>query len=548
MPASDMWNVNKFEQRLVSMTEHFDTFLEKYDREHPMVFRDRIAREQYPLFNGLSQKSQIWHPGLGPQAGISDWTSIQVSTVGAGDDGGYNACTIDDPQTYSYAVEAKEYTGKTTEWRSPVICVKDTMWTEEAKKQVGYIYGMGVMITSQAWEVYSREMYMKFAADADNLYVLSEGDLLGGSSPKFDYDPFTTYTYNEGEFGLDERVTVLKLDAGVEVSSLNFSFLDLLHTFIADESPGAALANDGGLPTIGLMLHLHDFEKMFRDDPELRQDMRYADPKMLFDNYTQTFKTMRGWGIMHDRRQMRFKYWQLGEDGKLWFRRVLPMREGRALAIGNLPEVNPEYHTAEIAVAVAFLKDVFKIRIPPKVDSLSGGTSFGPAPGYSGEWQWLNYPSDKNPLREIGYHYMRMAAFPAPLRYSTRALAIAYRRCPQTWPTNCNLGDAAQAATAATAIALAADVVAGDLDATNETLTVTLETRFLDTAASIGSAVTVTQDIAGGGATGGSEVTITGTLLGDAGAPTYVIGFDSTEYAKLVLGDLITTAATVEIA
>jgi hypothetical protein len=540
MPASDMWTVGNFEQRLVAMTEHFDTFLEKYDREHPMVFRDRIMREQYPLFNGLSQKTQIWHPGLGPQAGISDWTSIQVSTVGGGQDAGYNACVIDDPQTYTYGVEAKEYSGKTTEWRSPVICVKDTMWTEEARKQVGYIYGMGIMITSQAWEVYSREMYMKFASDADNLYVLAEGDLLGGTSPKFEYDPFTTYTYNEGPYSLDERITVLKLDAGVEVSTLNFSYLDLLHTFIADESPGAALGNEGGLPTVGLMLHLHDFEKMFRDDPDLRQDMRYATPSMLFDNYAQTFKTMRGWGIIHDRRQMRFKYWKIGGDSKLWFRRVLPMREGRALAIGNLPEVNPDYHTAEIAVAVAFLKDVFKIRIPPKVDSLGAQTSFGPAPGFSGDWQWINYPSDSNPLREIGYHYMRMAAFPAPLRYSTRALAFAYRRCPQTWPSNCNLGDSLQAAEPTEAIALAVDAVAGDFDATNETLTVTLAKRFLDTAASIGDSVLVTQ-------TGAGDTTVVGTLVGDLGAPTYTLAFDSTEYAKLDITYLTTAVGTVTL-
>lgn len=536
MPEFNPWAVGNFEQRLVAMTEHFDTFLEKYDRENPLVFRDRIAREQYPLFSGLSQKSQIWHPGLGPQAGIADWTSIQVSSEASGGDGGFNACVIDDPQTYSFAVEAKEYTGKTTEWRSPVTCVKDVMWTEEARRQVGYIYGMGIMITSQAWEVYSREMYMQFASDADNLYVLTEGDLLG-DNPKFSYDPFEVYEMTTS-FGATEKVTVLKLDAGTEISTLNMSYLDLLHTFISEESPGAALAMDGGLPTIGLMIHLQDFDKMVRQDSDLREDMRYAKPEMLFDNYTMTFKTLRGWGLIHDRRQMRFKYWKVGADGKLWFRRVLPMREGRSIAIGKLPEANPEYHTAEVAVAVVFLKDVYKIRIPPKVDSLGAQTSFGPAPGFSGDWQWINYPSDSNPLREIGYHYMRMAAFPAPLRYSTRALAFAYRRCPQTWPTACDLGVADQALVTAD-VALARNAVAGDLDATNETLTVELATRLSDADTQIGTAVTVTE------ATSAQE--ITGYIVSDKGAPTYIIGFTSVEYAKLTLENL-TTSATVTLA
>ena len=517
---ADGWKVSNFEQRLIEMQEHFDTFLEKYDRENPMIFRDRVAREPYPLFNGLTQKSNIWHPGLGPQAGISDWTSIQVSVVGSGNDAGFNACVMNNPQTYTFGVESKEYTGKTTEWRSPVICVKDVMWTDEARQQVGYIYSMGVMITSQAWEVYSREMYMQFAAENDNLYVLTEGAAMTGN-PKFGYDPFTTHTYSGGPFGASEKITVLKLDAGVEVSTLNMSYLDQYQMYLAGECPGAALSSQGGFPTFGLMLHLNDFDRMLRDDPDLREDMRYATPERLFDNYAQTFRILRGWGVIHDNRQMRFKYWKIGDDGKLWFRRVLPMREGRSLTIGKLPEFNPEYLEAEIAIAVVFMNDVYRIRIPPKVDSLGAGTSFGPAPGFNGDWQWINYPSDANPLREIGYHYMRMAAFPKPLRFSTRAMAIAYRRCPQTWPTSCSLGTQ----TAGTgAISLAEDAVAGDVDSTNNVVTVTLASRLSGT---LGSPV-----LCKSGSDFNSTTGVAGKLVGDANAPTYQIAFTAAQVAS----------------
>ena len=77
----DQHKVSNFEQRLIDLTERFDPFLEKYDREHPMLFRDRIAREAYPLFSGLTQKQNIWHAGLGPQAGISEWKGIQISST-----------------------------------------------------------------------------------------------------------------------------------------------------------------------------------------------------------------------------------------------------------------------------------------------------------------------------------------------------------------------------------------------------------------------------------------------------------------------------------
>ena len=514
----DQFKVSNFEQRLIDLTERYDEFLEKYDREHPMVFRDRIAREAYPLFSGLSQKTNIWHPGLGPQAGISEWKPIQVSVVGNGQDGGYNACSIGDTQTYGFSVESKEYTGLNTEWRSPVICVKDTMWTEEARRQVGYIYSMGVMITSQAWEVYSRETYMKMASDSANLYVLTAGAPLEGN-PKFKYDPFETYEYTGGPYGATEKITVLKIPVGVEVSTLNMSFLDYYHQWASGEFPGAALKTIGGLPTFGLMLNMVDVDKMVRDDADTRADLREAKPEMLFDNYTQTFKDLRGWGFIHDTRQMRFKYWKTdGTD--LWFRRVLPMREGRKITIGNLPEFNPEYIAAEIAVAVVFLNDVYRIRIPPKLDSLSGGTSFGPAPGFSGDWMWINYQSDENLYREVGFHAMRMAAFPKPLRYSTRAMAFAYRRCPQTWPSVCKL----DASAGTGAISLAANAAAADVDATNKTVTVTLASPL---GGAIGQAVLVKS-----GTDFNSSTGCLGFIAADASAPTYVIGFTDTVWAS----------------
>jgi len=535
MNAADIIKVSQFEQRLIAKSEHFDEFLVQYMREHPSVMRDRIAREVYPLFNGLSQKTNIWHAGLGPQAGIDDWNDIQISRVGAGADAGYNACIIA-PQTYGFAVEGKEYTGKNTEWRSPTICVRDTMWTEEAARQVGYIYGMGMMITARAWEVYTREMYMKFCADNSKLYVMSEGDFLNANAG-FSYDPFETYTRTTS-FGVTEKFTVLKVDAGVKISTFNMSYLELLHSHYEVECPTGALSNTDGMATFGIMLHLNDLHKALKGDDKIREDLRYAQPQMLFDNYTQTFKVLFGWGFIHDKEQMRFSFWKIGDDNKLWFRRVLPMREGRSILIGNLPEANPEYQTAELAVAPVFLKDVFKIRIPPKVDTLGAKTSFGPAPDYNGNWQWVNYASDANPLREIGYHYMRMAAFPAPLRNSTHACALLYARCPQTWPSVCDLGTTPQAASGA--VALAVNTAAGDFDAVNQTLTVTLASA-LPVGATIGSAVTVTQ-------TGASATTVSGTLVADSNAPTYLISFTAAEYAKLEIAYLTTAVGTVALA
>ena len=133
---------------------------------------------------------------------------------------------------------------------------------------------------------------------------------------------------------------------------------------------------------------------------------------------------------------------------------------------------------------------------------------------------WLNYQSDQNPYREVGYFSMRVAAFPKPLRFSTRALAFAYRRCPQTWPTVCSTGTAE---IGEGAVSLAEDAVAGDVDATNETVTVTLAKR-LDGA--LGDTVLVKS-----GSNFNTTTGVEGFIASDAAAPVYVIGFSAANWA-----------------
>lgn len=514
MPMPE-FGVQNFEQRLIAMSEHFDDFLQIYTRDNPSVFRDRIPRTAMDLFHGLLQKTNIWYPGLGVQAGLSDWRPIQVSSLADGAELGVNACSYD-PQTYNYAVESKQYSGLNTSWRSPMVCVNDHMWTDEAVEQITQIMGMGTMITSTNWENFTREFYVKFAVDAGNGYVFTEGGLLE-NNPKFTYDPFTTFD-RVTSFGATEKITVLKMAVGLEISTLNWSFLDLFSSYLGDESPNAAINKQSGFPIYGLMIHKLDLDRAIKADPDWREDIRFAQPQMLIENYPMTFPMYRGWAIMHDSRQMRFRFWKIGTDGLAWYRRVLPMREGRTVTIGKLPEANPEYQLAELALGVVFMNGVYQIRVPPTVRSLGGGTVFGPAPGYNGDWKWINgYDKRDNPLQEVGYFFARFAAFPKPLLYSGRAIVFVYRRCPQTMFTKCDLGDSVLAG-ATEAVTLAAGAAAADLDATNRTVTVTLSKRL---PCGLGSTVNIVN---------ASSATATGVLASDSSTPTVVIAFTVAEY------------------
>jgi hypothetical protein len=99
-----------------------------------------------------------------------------------------------------------------------------------------------------------------------------------------------------------------------------------------------------------------------------------------------------------------------------------------------------------------------------------------------------------------------------------------YRRCPQTWPSVCEIGTATQAASGAVAVAVTA--VAGDIDATNKTVTVQLA-KLLPPGATIGSAVVVKSGTDFVDADG-----VAARIVSDANAPTYTLGFTDTVWAS----------------
>lgn len=319
--------------------------------------------------------------------------------------------------------------------------------------------------------------------------------------------------------------TVITFPSALNLSSLNWTFFDWWQDYLGDQCPEAAPANSDGLPVFGLMIHKRDFDKLIMGSPDLREDLRYHKASVLFDDYRK-FSEFKGWAIIHDQRQMRFKIKSVS-GGTVTAKRVLPMREGRVGTIGQVPEANPEYNNAELAVGIVFMKDVIQNLIPTPIGNAGGGMIFGPAPGYNGTFQWINeYDRELNPLKEVGYFFARFEAFPKPLMFSSDAIIFLYRRCPQTWGTDCEVNTLPDNADLTAAVNLAADAVAGDIDGL--TIVVTLEKRLQ---CGVNDAVTLTT---GGG--GGSPTSY--IIAEDSNAPTYKLVAAS---GTIVAGDFTTT-------
>lgn len=505
-----------FNSSFVSLAEHWDVFLTERIDAQPLFWHDRIPREAYSLYTGLNHKRNVYRGGLMEQAGLSDWRDIAVSSNPS-----HNNCLPPDPKTYNYAFEQMTWVGKEVAWASLPLCAEDLKFQDYATEQVALIIQTGVDFGLSIQEVWNREQYTTMAVAAKRACIMTDGvSMFAGSLDKqFSYDPADYVSYTDSTGTVYPKTPYITYASGIEVGTLNYEFLDFLREELSRRAAGAALSRVANMPVFGFVGDVRDWERMVLADPELRADWRMANPSALIDSYNMAFRNLRGWMVVHDPSQMRFKILRdAGKGGAVTAVRILPMHNGRAGTIGRIPEPNPEYYNAELAIGVVFMNDILVNQFVPSITTVGSGTYFGPVDGLNGQWTWLNIPDKTtNPLGTIGNFYGRIQVFPKPGLYAVEATAVLYRRCPQIRQTGCMIDNAAGTEKGSTPVALAKAVVAGDNDTANNTVWVTLAKPV---AVGPGSAVTLT----------GNGVAGVVMLVADtAGAPKYKLAYQGAD-------------------
>jgi hypothetical protein len=506
---TSLFELANYNQQFVNMTEHWDDFMAERVMSNPNIWHDRIQRGAYQLFSGTEHKMNIFRGGLPVAPGLDTWDPIATS-IKAGDSGGpVDNCEIDDPQSYEIAIEQLSYTGYKDDWRSGVLCVNDLQYIDYAQDQVANTIGAGVDFGISMLENFNREMYLNYANSASRTMVMADG------ASNFEDDPNQRFKYYNYLASTDVAITdvdavktpYITFSTDLKISTLNFAYLDYLRVTMAERCGEAALSQDNGLPVFGLMVDIMDFERMVQADSKLHEEFLYADASALIAGYNLGMKYFRGWALINDKRQARFRPFRTVTaaeeavtgstlvEGDMIATRINPLRAGRSVTIGNVPEPNPDYYNAGLGIGVIFMNDVFMNLFVPSVNTLGSGTAFGPAPGLTGQWSWINIKDPvSNLLGEEGFFYGRFKIFPKPLLFSNDVTVFLYARCPMVQATACEINSDDDTVSGDTAVTVSEAVVTGDVNLTNRTVTLT----FADTIdLSLNDDVTIDLDGAG---------------------------------------------------
>lgn len=521
-------------QVMMQQAEHFDKFIQQDLIEHPRFWYDRIPRGAYPNFQGVEQETRIFRGGLVKYAGIDNWTAFDPVPSATN-----NPCAVGGYTTPKYAWERLQWSGFYTRWGSDPICLESLRFVDQAIQQLAWILEVGADYGISIQETWNRDWLLKTSVDHDRSYVMTSSYVGNSSAPRFFYEPRCTFDVGSGDYdvtsataGVDGQFIVFPAD--VEVEPLNFDVLDALHESLDIRCRNSAIGNDSGRPVYGLPISALDFERYIKGNAYEVANWRESRSEKLIQGYDLGVKTHRAWGILNDGNQLRFKikkyiasydssvYAGVGSDldGTAVFvaQFVPPRIEGRLGEGGQpIPEDNPEYFTAELAVMPILMNNVFTNLMGTPITSLGSGTYFGPQAGLNGVWKWVNVVGPNNEEGNTGNFRGKFEIFPRPETSVVHSTSFLYRRCTESIRSRCPVDNSGVDPDTATGAVSAATYTADDdntVAGASVTITPTLLSKLTD--AGVGTAVTLA-------VTGAGAATLTGYLIRTASAPTYTV-------------------------
>lgn len=464
-------NIPMYNQMLMTTAENFDPFMQKQEADNPHWWINRIPRRAYRLFDGLVHQTNLYRGGLSVYSGLGDWEDLQADPTK------HDACAPMQFKTYKYAWETRAWSGKKTAWGSDPLCLDVFKYIPHAIEQLGWILQTGVNFGTAMQNVWNRDMFVYHSVMAGRSYIMSE-EYHGTSSDRYIYEPFCKFV-DSGFGDLKANKAIISKPFVVfsaEPTPVNFQSLQLLRRELERVCPDGAVGTIGSHKMYALGISADDLDNYIRGNEEERKAYLEGDPSALIKGWDIAPTTFRRWLITEDGDQLRFKFKRYISNysstealnyGNVGFKEfgnkpvyiaevVDPMRDGKPGINGApIPEANPDYDLAELAIAPVFINHVFTNEFVPDVPggTLGHGTYFGVVKGLNGKWAWYNIQTEQNPDNKIGNFRGLFEIVPRPEARAVYATSFLYRRCAQPLRSLCpaenvNISPLAKAETA----------------------------------------------------------------------------------------------------
>lgn len=479
-------NNGGFNHLILDLPPTFEKLIQASVLAQPRWWHDRIPRGAFKLFNGTVQETRIYRGGTLKYAGLDQWADIDPVPSATN-----NPCGTGEYDTVKYGWEALQWSGKKAYWGSDPICLDSLKFSVQIQQQLAMILATGAEYGIQMQEVWNRDMFIYQSVSFGRSFVMT-AEFNGPNSPRYFYAPFTKFVSDAVHNALSDKTgyanasvqakPFIVINGDVDIEPLNFDVLDQVRESLKIRCPQAAVAGGSGEPMFALAVSHDDIERYIRGNEEERRYWIEANPSALIAHYGFAPNTFRRWIITNDGNQLRFKlkkfipaatwnasdgandtvksYGNVGIElaGKVtkgvWIAEVVDplITSTTRIGVGGspIPEDNPDYYKAELAIAPIFMNQVFTNQFVPSVTTLGAGTSFGPVTGLNGKWGWVNIKDSTNPEGNVGKFFGKFEIVPRPETHVFHTTSFLYRRCTAALPSVCPADNAKVNTTAKT--------------------------------------------------------------------------------------------------
>lgn len=340
--------------------------------KHPNWLRDLFEMEEWPRGNGTVMEQLIFR-GAMPQIerGFDKWKKLANNSGCApcsGPDCSYNWTAFG-----GNGFERKRTELMTRDFRSPSYCIKEIQTTAHFK------------------EVFAK-IVENLYAQVDFFKELNIGqNVLTGLAKKYVVDsggakPNTQNPYSYRALGT------------ARLSTLNIEMLEFFYEYMRRIPDCVPYDVVNGAPIFSITASHQLLGRLYKDDPQLRQDVRFSGMANDMLSKYNFMSTIRGMFIAAPILYPRRFSWITDH-----WEEVLPFINGIQMEVGAFTGFNPAYEAATHEEVILNGKFPFKIFYMPTETTLGQNSSFGPEFAFMNSWEWINPLTMEDPFRRVGY-------------------------------------------------------------------------------------------------------------------------------------------------
>lgn len=367
--------------------------------KHPNWLRDLFEVEEWPRGNGTIMEQLVFRGAL-PQIerGFDLWKKLNNNTgcdVSCSPDCGYNWT-----QFGGHGFERKITELMRREFRSPSYCISEIQTTAHFKEVFAK-----VVENLYAQIDFFKEMNigLNFLTGLAKKYVVDSGGAKPNTQNPYVYRPIGT----------------------ARLSNLNITLLEFFYEQMRRLPDCVPFDVVNGSPVFSLIASHQMLSRLYRDDPNLRQDVRFsgmANDLLMKYNFMSTIRGMFiAAPVLYPRR--------FNSVAGTWME-VLPFVNGIPAEVGSYTGFNPAYEQATHEEVLLHGKFPFKVFYFPTETTLGQNSSFGPEFAWFNSWSWVNPQTIQDPFRRVGY-FATSASIGLSQQFSDGIFAVLVERVSQ---------------------------------------------------------------------------------------------------------------------